>query len=274
MGQAQIHSTAVIEDGAVIADGVEIGPYAVIGPQVVIAEGVRIASHCHIEGRTTIGRGTQLFPGAVVGTIPQDKKFHEGDEVYLEIGERNIIREYVMINPGTIDGGARTVIGNGNLFMAYSHVAHDCRIGNNCVFANVATIAGHVVVEDNAIVGGLSGVHQFARIGRLAMIGGCSRINQDVPPFALCAGVDTKIHSVNIVGLRRAGVSAEAIRTLKQAFKYLFHTGRSKANALDQIERELTPCPELTHLLDFVRAHSERGLMPGVDIGDRDEGKD
>ncbi len=263
MSEQLIHPTAIIDPRATIGDRVEIGPYSVIGGDVVLGEGVKISSHCHIEGRTSIGAYTQIFPSAVIGTIPQDKKFNKGDEVYLEIGKKNVIREFVTMNPGTVDCGGKTIVGDGNLFMAYTHVAHDCRVGNNCVFANLATLAGHVTIEDNAIIGGLTGIHQFVRVGRLAMVGGCSRVTQDAPPFGMCADGDAKVYGLNLVGLRRAGIDKDAQHTLKSAFKYLFRSGLSKAHAVERIQSELTMCPELQHLIEFVEK-SERGLLPGV----------
>jgi len=263
MSGQKIHPTAIIDPGATLGDHVEIGPYSVIADHVILEEGVKISSHCHVEGRTRVGAYTQIFPGAVIGTIPQDKKFHEGDEVYLEIGKRNVIRECVTMNPGTLDCSGKTVIGDGNLFMAYTHVAHDCVVGNNCVFANLATLAGHVTIEDNAVIGGLTGIHQFVRVGRLAMVGGCSRVTQDAPPFGMCADGDAKVYGLNLIGLRRAGVSKDAQHILKSAFKYLFRSGLSKSHALEKIQSELTMCPELEHLVRFVEK-SERGLLPGA----------
>ncbi|MEW5894289.1 MAG: acyl-ACP--UDP-N-acetylglucosamine O-acyltransferase [Candidatus Omnitrophota bacterium] len=262
MGQTTIHPTAVIDPGAVIGEGVQIGPYTVIGPNVVIKNYVHIMSHCHIEGRTTIGQRTRVFPGAVIGTPPQDKKFKEGDEVYLQIGENNILREHVMINPGTLEGGGKTVIGNNNLFMAYSHVAHDCKIGNNCTFANVATIAGHVFIDDFVIVGGLTGVHQFVRIGKYTIVGGCSRVSQDVVPFAMCSAAETHVCGVNIIGLKRAGFSPEHIQNIKRSFKLLFFSELSYSHALERIENELEMDENVSYLIEFVKS-SERGLMGG-----------
>lgn len=260
MKEDAIHSTAIVHPEAVIASGVQIGPYTTIGPKVQIRENVEIMSHCHIEGDTTIGAGTRIFPGAVIGTPPQDKKYKDGDQVSLVIGEKNVFREHVMINTGTFDGGGKTIIGNGNLFMAYSHVAHDCRIGNNCIFSNVATLAGHVTVEDFAVIGGLSGVHQFVRIGKHVMIGGCSRVTQDVVPFALCSEPQTRIFGVNIVGLKRAGFSLETIQNIKRAFKFLFFSELSRPHALEQIQETLAMTDELQYLVDFVNS-SDRGLM-------------
>jgi len=263
MKNAGIHPTAIIDPKASVADNVQIGPYAVIGPDVVLKEDVQVMSHCHIEGRTTIGAGTKIFPSAVIGTPPQDKKYKDGDEVYLEIGKRNIFREHVMINPGTLDGGGKTVIGNENLFMAYAHVAHDCCIGNKCVLANVATLAGHVTVEDHAVIGGLSAVHQFARIGKYAMVGGCSRVSQDVVPFAMCSGAETRVCGVNVVGLKRAGFLMDKIQNIKRAYKILLFSELRRSHALERIVEEIEQTDEVVYLVDFVRS-SERGLMGGM----------
>ncbi len=262
MGDLNIHKTAIIDPTVSMGNDVKIGPYSVIGPNVILQDGVEIMTHCHIEGRTTIGKRTRIFPGAVIGTPPQDKKHKIGDDVYLQIGEDNIFREHVMINPGTLDGGGKTIIGDRNLFMAYAHVAHDCRIGNDCVFANAATIAGHVSIDDNAIIGGLTGVHQFVRVGRFAMVGGCSRVSQDVVPFAMCSEAETRVCGVNIIGLKRAGFSQEKIQNLKRAFKILFFSELARPTALAKIEAELETTDELNCLVDFVKS-SERGIMAG-----------
>lgn len=257
-----IHETAIVDSKAVIGTNVKIGPYSIIGAGVTLCDDVEVMTHCHLEGNTTIGKRTQIYPCAVIGTPPQDKKHTIGDEVYLEIGEDNIFREHVMINPGTLEGGEKTVIGDRNLFMAYAHVAHDCVIGSDCIFANAATIAGHVTIDDRAIVGGLTGVHQFVRIGKFAMVGGCSRVSQDVVPFAMCSEAETRVCGINIVGLKRAGFSKERMQNLKRAFKYLFFSGMIRSNALEQIESELEMNEDLVYLLDFVKS-SERGLMGG-----------
>mgnify|MGYP001386852475 CR=1 FL=1 len=260
MEKDNIHPTAIIHPDARTAPDVRIGPYTVIGPGVVLKDNVEIMSHCHIDGNTVIGAGTRIFPGSVIGTPPQDKKYRDGDKVSLEIGEKNVFREHVMINMGTLDGGGKTVIGNGNLFMAYSHVAHDCRVGNNCVFANAATLAGHVHVDDGAVIGGLTAIHQFVRVGKYVMIGGCSRVIQDVVPFALCSDPQTRIFGVNAVGLKRAGFSSEAILNIKRAFKLLFFSGLSRPHALETIKSELTITDDLQCLIDFAQT-SRRGFM-------------
>jgi len=259
MENVNIHKSAVIHPSAKLAPGVTIGPYSIIDGDVTIGENVRVGSHCVITGQTTIGRNSSIYTGAVIGSTPQVKNLRGDENVYLSIGENNVIREYVTINPGTVEGGGKTLIGDNNLFMAYVHIAHDCLIGNHCVMANAATLAGHVIFEDNAIVGGLTGVHQYVRLGRLCMVGGMSRIPQDVPPFALCSGQNAKIYGINKVGLKRANISLDAFDKLKKAFKILFHSGLSRTHAIEQIEKELEPCPEVEHLIFFIKT-SKRGL--------------
>jgi len=259
MEEIRIHKTAIVDSKAKIADDVEIGPYTVVGPEVTIGKNVKIASHCIIKGKTTIGKDCQIFPGAVIGEVPQDKKFSGGKGICLEIGEGNIIREYVTIHLGTLEGGGKTIIGNNNLLMAYSHVAHDCVVGNHCVMANVGTLGGHVTLEDNAVVGGLSAVHQFVRVGRLAIIGGCTKVVQDIPPFSMCDGHPAKVFNVNLIGLKRANISKETILLLKQAFKILFSAGLSKTHAIEKIEKEIQPTPEVEHLIFFAKT-TKRGL--------------
>jgi UDP-N-acetylglucosamine acyltransferase len=259
MENVNIHKTTVIHPGAKLSSGVSVGPYSVIEGNVSLGDNVRIGSHCVITGQTTIGRNCKIYTGAVIGSAPQDKKHSADDNVFLNIGENNIIREYVTINPGTVEGGSKTVVGNNNLIMAYAHIAHDCIIGNKCVMANAATLGGHVTLEDNAMVGGLSAVHQFVRLGRLAIIGGCSKVVQDVPPFSTCDGHPAKVITTNVIGLRRAQIPETSIKNLKKAFKLLFHSGLSKTTALEKITSEIEPCPEIEHLTFFAKT-SERGI--------------
>jgi len=259
MENLNIHKTAIIHPGVTLSSGVNIGPYSVIEGGVTLGDNVRVGSHCVITGQTTIGRNCKIYTGAVIGSAPQDKKHSSDDNVFLNIGENNVIREYVTMNPGTSEGGGKTVIGNSNLIMAYAHVAHDCVIGNNCVMANAATLGGHVTLEDNAVIGGFSAVHQFTRIGRLAIIGGCSKVVQDVPPFSMCDGHPAKVVTVNSVGLKRAEISAESIRSLKKAAKILFRSGLSRKHALEKVAAEIAPSAELEHLIFFFKT-SERGV--------------
>ena len=262
MEDLNIHKTAVVHPSAQLSPGVSIGPYSIIEGDVTLGDNVHVGSHCVVMGQTTIGRNNSIFTGAVIGSPPQIKNPKGNGNVYLSIGENNIIREYVTINPGTIEGGGKTLIGDNNLFMAYCHIAHDCIIGNNCVMANAATLAGHVILEDGAIVGGLTGVHQFVRLGRLSMIGGMSRISQDVPPFSLCSGQDPKIYGINKVGLRRAQVQAESLEKIRKAFKILFNSGLSRTHAIERVEAEVTQCPEVEHLVFFIKT-SKRGVCGG-----------
>ncbi|MFA5088023.1 MAG: acyl-ACP--UDP-N-acetylglucosamine O-acyltransferase [Candidatus Omnitrophota bacterium] len=259
MEDLNIHKTAVIHPSAKLSPGVSIGAYTIIDGDVTIMDNVRVGSHCVVTGQTTIGPGCKIFSGAVVGSAPQDKKFSGDENVFLSIGENNVIREYVTINVGTVKGGGKTVLGANNLLMAYSHVAHDCIIGNNCVMANAATLGGHVTLEDNAVIGGLTAVHQFVRLGRLSIVGGCSKVVQDIAPFSTCDGHPTEVYGLNLVGLKRAEFSAETIRRLKKAFKILFNSGLAKTHAIERIEQEIEPCPEIEHLIFFIKT-SKRGL--------------
>src|SRR3989338_6393258 len=259
MENVNVHKTAVIHAGVKLSSGAMVGPYSVIEGDVTLGDNVRIGSHCVITGQTTIGRNCKIYTGAVIGSAPQDKKHSADDNVFLNIGENNTIREYVTINPGTVEGGSKTVLGDNNLIMAYAHIAHDCIIGNKCVMANAATLGGHVILEDGAMIGGLSAVHQFVRLGRLSIVGGCPKVVQDVPPFSMCDGHPAKVVNTNVVGLRRSEIPPESIRQLKRAFKLLFHSGLSKITALERINNEIEPCPEVEHLIFFVKT-SERGL--------------
>ena len=259
METEKIHKTAVIHPDAKLGEGVTVGPYSSIGARVTVGDGCRIGNHCVLDGQTTIGKNCQIFTGAIVGSAPQDKKYSESDDVELIVGDNNVIREYATMNMGTIDGGRKTVIGNNNLFMANSHVAHDCVVGNYCILANVGTIAGHVTMEDGAILGGLSAVHQFVRVGRLSIIGGCSKVVQDIPPFSMCDGHPAKVFKLNTIGLQRAKVPASSVTSLKQAFRILFQHGLTKTHAIEQVIKNVAPCPELDHLIFFAKT-SKRGL--------------
>ncbi|MBI4343636.1 MAG: acyl-ACP--UDP-N-acetylglucosamine O-acyltransferase [Candidatus Omnitrophica bacterium] len=254
----RVHSTALVHPEAVLGGGVEVGPYAVIQAGVSVGEGTRIGAHCVLEGHTTIGRDCEIFTGAVIGSVPQDLKYR-GEESELVIGDRNKIREYVTINPGTAGGVGKTVIGSDCLLMAYSHVAHDCLLGDHVILANSAALAGHITIEDRATVGGLVGIHQFVRVGMLAFIGGCSRVVQDVPPYATCVGYPAKIFGLNTEGLRRAGISDDARQRLHRAFRVLFHSKLSMSHALEQLSGEVDHCPELARLIEFIR-QSKRGV--------------
>ena len=253
----QIHPSAIISPKAKLADNVSVGPYSIISDNVSIGANTAIGAHCVIEGNTTIGKNCEIFTGAVVGSRPQDLKFKD-EKVFLEIGNNNIIREYCTLNPGTSEG-SKTSVGDDNLLMAYSHVAHDCRVGNGCVLANNSTLAGHVSIEDKAVIGGIVAIHQFVRIGMLAIIGGCSKVVQDIPPFSTCDGHPARIYGLNLIGLRRKGISHDSIKKIDQAFKIIFNSGLSVKHALERVEKELEKTEEINYLINFVKS-SERGL--------------
>jgi UDP-N-acetylglucosamine acyltransferase len=254
---ARIHPTAIVHAGAVIGEGTEVGPYVTIGAQVRIGRDCRIGASTVIDGWTEIGDGNEIFPMASVGLIPQDLKFG-GESTRLVIGHRNVIREFVTIHRGTAGGGGLTRIGDHNLFMAYAHVAHDCQVGNETIFANGATLAGHVLVEDYATVGAFSGVHQFCRVGRHAFIGGYSVVTKDALPFAKTVGNRARIYGVNTIGLVRRKFSQDAIAKLRRAYRHLLHSNTSRA--LAQIERDPTlRCEEVQYVVDFIRT-STRGV--------------
>jgi UDP-N-acetylglucosamine acyltransferase len=258
-----IHPAAVVSRKAKLGEGVSIGPYAVINDGVSVGPGTKVGAHALIEGNTTIGRNCEIFTGAVVGSRPQDLKY-KGEKVFLDIGDSNIIREYCTLNPGTEEGG-RTIVGSGNLFMAYSHIAHDCRVGNNCVFANNATLAGHVSVEDMAVIGGLVAIHQFVRVGSLSIIGGCSKVVQDIPPFSTCDGHPAQVYGLNLIGLRRHKISNEVIKELDRAYKILFNSGFTPKHALEEISKEKIKSKEVKYLIDFAR-NSQRGVSKSCRI--------
>jgi UDP-N-acetylglucosamine acyltransferase len=252
-----IHQTAVIHPRAEIGVGCEIGPYCVIGEHVVLGDGCKLHSHVVIDGHTTLGEENEIFPFASIGMKTQDLKW-QGGSSRVQIGDRNTFRESVTINCATNDGDV-TVIGSDNHILAYAHIAHDVQLGNHIIISNVGTLAGHVIVEDHAVIGGLAAIHQFCRVGRMSMIGGCSKVVQDVPPFMIVDGNPGVTRAVNRVGLERNGVSEEAQAALKQAFKLLFREGLTLQNASARIEAELPGLPELSHLVQFART-SERGL--------------
>jgi len=253
----QVHKTAIISKEAELGEDVVIGPYAVISGKAVIGAGSKLASHCVVEGNTTIGKNCEIFTGAVIGSRPQDLKY-KGEQVYLEVGDNNIIREYCTLNPGT-EEGSKTIVGNGNLIMAYSHVAHDCRVGDNCVLANGSTLAGHVTIEDRAVIGGLVAIHQFVRVGKLSIIGGCSKVVQDIPPYSTCDGHPAAVFGLNLIGLRRHNVPKESIGLLDDAFRILFSSGLSVKHALEKLVQEVKLTSEVTYLVEFIKK-TERGI--------------
>jgi len=252
-----IHPSAVVHPNAQIGSDCEIGPYCVLGEHVVLGAGCRLHSHVVIDGNTRLGRANEIFPFASIGFKTQDLKW-KGGATFTQIGDHNTFREHVTVHSAT-GAGEVTKMGSGNHIIAYSHLAHNVTLGDHVVMSNVATLAGHVVVEDHAVVGGLAAVHQFCRIGRMAIIGGCSKVVQDVPPFMLADGNPAETRTINKIGLDRNGVPEEVQGVLKQAYKILFREGLTISNALARIEADLPPSPELQHLVQFVRA-SERGI--------------
>jgi len=252
-----IHKTAIISENAKLADNVSVGPYTLINGNVVIGSGTKIGPHCVIDEFTSIGENCRIFSGAIIGSVSQDKKF-EGKRSFVEIGNNNTIREYTTVNRGT-EEDSKTIIGNNNLFMAYSHVAHDCHIGDEVVMANCSTLAGYVTLGNRSVLGGLGGVHQFVRIGELSIIGGCSKVVQDIVPYSMSDGHPAKIYGVNSLGLERIGFADEAKDNLKKAFKILFSMKLNKSNALKKIAEELPSSKEITNLVNFIKS-SERGI--------------
>lgn len=255
---SDIHPTAIVDSRARLGQGVRVGPFCLIGPDVEIGDGCELISHAVVVGRTRMGRKNRVFPFASIGHEPQDLKYH-GEPSEVVIGDGNTIRESVTINPGTEGGGMVTRIGNQNLIMAYSHVAHDCCIGNRVVLANCATLAGHVEIDDEAIIGGLAAIHQFVRIGRLAIIGGKSAVHKDVPPFCMLkGGYHASLRGLNLVGLRRHGFDAHRIKLLKSLYKTLFATEGRVEQRILEAENLVGGDPDARCLLDFVR-DSRRG---------------
>ncbi len=252
-----IHPSAVIHPQAQIAPDCEIGPYCVLGEHVVLGSGCRLHSHVVIDGHTRLGKGNQIYPFASIGLRTQDLKW-QGGITRTEIGDDNTFRESVTINSATEEGAA-TIIGSKNHILAYSHVAHNVQLGNGVIMSNVATLAGHVVVEDFAVIGGLAAIHQFCRIGTMSIIGGCSKVVQDVPPYMLVDGNPGETRTINKVGMERNGVSEEAQAAVRQAFKILFRERLTVSNALARIEAELPPLSEIKHLVEFFRS-SQRGV--------------
>ncbi len=251
-----VHPTAIIEKGALLAENVSVGPYSIIGPNVKIGPGTVIDAHVRIDGFTEIGADCKIFHGAVLGKEPQDLKF-KGEESYLKIGKGNVIREFVTMHRATGEGKA-TILGDNNFIMAYVHVGHNCLLGSNILVSNATSFAGHIQIEDKAVVGGMSGVHQFVRIGRLAMVGGCARIVKDVPPFSMVTSSPARFYGLNVIGLRRNGINSEVRIMLKRAYNIL--SRKSRTAAIEEILSTLTPSEELNHLIEFIQAPSSRGI--------------
>jgi UDP-N-acetylglucosamine acyltransferase len=255
---AGIHPAALVDPGAEIGAGVEIGPFAVIGARVRLGDRVRVDHHASVLGPCTVGADTHVFPFASIGSAPQDLTYKD-EPTRLEVGERNVFREFVTINRGTVKGGGVTRIGNDCFFMAYAHVAHDSTIGSHVIMANCAALAGHIRIDDHAILGGLVAVHQWARVGRMAMIGGVSGVALDVPPFCIASGERAKLYGLNVVGLKRHGFSEARIADLKKAYRLLFREGLPLKAAMGAVESELPGSADAAEMLEFVRT-TKRGI--------------
>jgi UDP-N-acetylglucosamine acyltransferase len=253
-----IHPTAVIHEGARLHPSVEVGPYAVIGPQVTLGEGTRVGPHVVVDGRTTLGRDNRLHPVCSVGGDPQDLKYR-GEDSELVLGDANLVREFVTLNRGTAGGGGVTRIGSHNLFMANSHVGHDCQVGSHCVLANSVALGGHVEIGDHAILGGLAGVHQFTRVGAHAFIAGGALVVMDVPPYCIAQGDRAELAGINKVGLERRGFTKEQLGRIEDAYRLLFRAKLGLVEALSRVRAELGGNAEVDVMVEFISS-SKRGI--------------
>jgi UDP-N-acetylglucosamine acyltransferase len=253
--KTDIHPTALIDPTAQIGQGVSVGAYTIIGRNVQIGDGTQIDPHVVIESNVSVGKECAILAGSVIGGAPQDKKFH-GEDSFVKIGDGNIIREYVTIHRASGDGES-TVLGDGNMLMAYCHVGHNCKLGDQITMANYVGVSGHALVEDKVVFGGFVGVHQKVRIGKLAMVGGMSKVVQDVPPFAIVDGRPTRVCDLNVIGLRRSMVSSKVRSEIRLAYKLLYRSNLNVAQALEAIDRDIEPSEELNYLLDFIRSVRE-----------------
>lgn len=254
-----IHPTAVVDKAASIADGVAIGPYCLVGPKAAIGKGTRLRSHVVVEGSTSIGENCDIYPFACLGQAPQDMKY-KGEDTSVKIGNNNIIREYVTVHRASVGGDGITSVGDDNFFMAYVHVAHDCKVGSHVIMANYAGLAGHVIIEDRVVIGGLLGVHQYVRVGAYSMLGGMSRIVNDVPPFMIVSGAEkAKLYGLNVIGLKRNGFSDESIEELKQAYNILFRQKLTIGEAIKKVQADLPYTEHIKHLIEFIK-ENKRGI--------------
>jgi UDP-N-acetylglucosamine acyltransferase len=258
-GAVTVHPTAIVHPKAALGQGVSIGPYSVVGPEVVLGDHVQLMSHVVIDGRTTIGAQTIVFPFASLGQTPQDLKYR-GEPSSLEIGARNRIREHVTMNIGTEGGGMVTRIGDDGLFMVSAHVAHDCILGDHVIMANNATLGGHVVIGDYAVIGGISAVHQFVRIGPHAMVGGMSGVEHDVIPFGLVMGDRARLTGLNLIGMERRGFAREDIQGAREAYRMMFGPNGTLAERIDEVARVFAANAQVSQIIAFARAKSSRGL--------------
>jgi UDP-N-acetylglucosamine acyltransferase len=254
-----IHSTALVDPKAEIGENVDIGPYTVIEKAVSIGEGTKIGPHVVVRDGTQIGKRCQIYQFSSIGEAPQAVAYR-GEPTLLQMGDQNIIREYVTLHRGSVKGGGKTILGNENFIMAYSHIAHDCQVGNHVVMANGATLGGHILIEDHAIIGGLAAVHQFCRIGTHAILSGLTGVSQDVPPYMMAAGDRARLYGLNSVGLKRHQFSEQEIKALKKAYRIIFRSGLTLEKAMKAVEEDdIFQIPKVQHLLQFIR-HSKRGI--------------
>lgn len=253
-----IHPTAIISEKAHIAPNVSVGPYSVIGENVTVGQGTQISSHVIVDPYVEIGANCKIFQFAAIGAQPQALKFKD-EETWVKIGDECLIREFVTIHRGTASGGGITQVGNNCLLMNYAHVAHDCKVGNNVIMSNNATLAGHITIEDHAILGGLVAIHQFVRVGEYAYIGGKTAVVKDIPPYVIASGDRAKLHGLNKVGLQRHGFSPIALTQLKKAYRLIFRFGLTLNEAIERVEAEVEPLPEIKKLIAFIKS-SERGI--------------
>ncbi|MFL6588846.1 MAG: acyl-ACP--UDP-N-acetylglucosamine O-acyltransferase [Chthoniobacterales bacterium] len=258
MSRPEIHPTAIVDPKAAIGRGTIVGPYCIVAAGVVVGPDCWLQHHVTLSGPMTAGSRNKFYAYCSIGQQSQDLKYG-GEPTYLEIGDDNVFREFVTVNRSTTADG-KTRIGNGGNFLAYSHVGHDCNVGDGVVFSNNGTLAGHVQVGDHAVMGGLTAVHQFCRLGRFAITGGCSKIVQDVPPFMIADGNPAKVRGVNVVGLERNGFSAEAIKAIKEAFRLVYRSKYNTRQAVDAIQQELPATPEIAQIIQFIQT-SERGII-------------
>ncbi len=255
---AAIHPTAIVSPEAELGEGVTVGPYAIVGAGVGIGAGTSVGAHATIEGPTALGRENRVFPHAVLGFDPQDLKYH-GEKTWLKIGDHNVFREFSTVHRGTVTGRGETLIGDRNYFMAYSHVAHDCRIGSSTVFANSASLAGHVDVGDHVVLGAFVGAHQFTRIGQYAFTGAYAQVRQDVLPYCKTDGIEAKTYGINRIGMQRLGFSDERLKALERAYRLLIKSKLNTTQALERIEAELPGQADVASLVAFIK-ESKRGF--------------
>tara|TARA_B100000989_G_scaffold286126_1_gene254477 strand:- start:179 stop:964 length:786 start_codon:yes stop_codon:yes gene_type:complete len=253
-----IHSTAIVDKNSKISENVEIGPHCIIGPNVEIGSNTKLHSHISIKGNTKIGKKNEIFPFVSLGTSPQDLKY-KGEKNSIIIGDNNKLREYVNINPGTSQGGTITKLGNNNLLMVYCHIAHDCNLRNNIVLANNVQVGGHVLIEDNAIVGGSCAIHQFSRIGKLAMIGGMTGVLSDVIPYGLSLGNRNNLIGLNLIGLRRAKISNEDIKILQNFYDKVFCNQNFRSN-IENLEENMKENKYVKNIIDFINSDKRRPI--------------